>query len=1037
MPPASSTAPPPSPSPGEAPVASPFPLGPGRRIIPLGLALLLIVVAGIYYASRRANIQEAAFRELDLNAELKAGQLSDWRNARLSEARFFMQLPAVATDVAALLANPDSPRAQLAVNQWLSAMKGGEHYEVVLCLDAQRRVVLSLPPTDTTACPHVLALPSSTLAGAGPYFSDLHQASPLSPAHFDLVAPIAPPGAAGAAPIAHLLFRINPEQNFFPLLQHWPAPTHTAETLLARKDGDEVVFLNPLRNGTVGALGRRQPIDTPDLPTAVELRTGVRVRAGKDDRGVPVLISGRTIPDTGWTLVVKIDQEEVFSGLRREAWATASLVLLLLLCVALTRGYLGRTRHNAMLARALAAEQKGKGAASRLALISQYANDIILLADHDQHILEANVRAQQAYGLSLEDLRRRRLCDLRSPAEQKPSAGNPTTVWPESGALFETEHMRTDGTTFPVEVNGRRIEIEGQPHLLGVIRDISERKKSELARREEEQRHRLLVAASPLPTWLFDPTSLAFLEVNDAAVRHYGFSREEFLQMTLRALWPPAEAPALLAEVQRPTDRAAPIGPWRHRRKDGSELMVEITSEDLQLNGRAARLVVAIDVTARLHAEQTFRDNEERYRQLFEHSLDGLLFISDDGQILGANPAATRLFGQPEAELRRAGYDAMVDPTDPRLAVLLAEREQHGQAQGELRLVRADGTTFSAEVKSTLCLDRLGRRRASLVIHDISTRLEREAALRESEQNLRLTLESVPEAVFIQTHGHFSYLNPTAVSFFGAQSADELVQHPVLERLAPEFQIEAMDRIRRLNTTEQPLLDGEFLRLDGTRMHGEITAVPFRWQGADGALVFVRDITTRKRVGASLRESEARAQEILAVAPAAFYIQSEGRFTYLNASALRLFGTTDAAALLGRPLIDFVVPESAAIFQASLQLLNVQREALPRAELKYQRLDGAVRELEVSSIPFPYNGVPGALTFARDITEERANTFAVAAQLEELRRWQAITLGRETRLLDLKCEVNELLLRAGDPPRYHSPATESSPPKDVPPPAAS
>ena len=216
MPPASSTAPPPSPSPGEAPVASPFPLEPRRRIVPLSLALLIIVVAGIYHASRRANIQEAAFRELDLNAELKAGQLSDWRNARLSEARFFMQLPAVATDVAALLANPDSPRAQLAVNQWLSAMKGGEHYEVVLCLDAQRRVVLSLPPTDTTACPHVLALPSSTLAGAGPYFSDLHQASPLSPAHFDLVAPIAPPRSRWRRPDRAPALSHQPRAEFFP-----------------------------------------------------------------------------------------------------------------------------------------------------------------------------------------------------------------------------------------------------------------------------------------------------------------------------------------------------------------------------------------------------------------------------------------------------------------------------------------------------------------------------------------------------------------------------------------------------------------------------------------------------------------------------------------------------------------------------------------------------------------------------------------------------------------------------------------------------
>ena len=122
---------------------------------------------------------------------------------------------------------------------------------------------------------------------------------------------------------------------------------------------------------------------------------------------------------------------------------------------------------------------------------------------------------------------------------------------------------------------------------------------------------RLLFNASPLPTWMFDRETLEFLAVNEAAVEHYGYSREEFLSMTLLDIRPDEERARLKAYLKQESadEDMHRAGQWRHRLKDGREIDVEIASRSIEFRGRNARLVVARDVTERLH-EQRMREIE-------------------------------------------------------------------------------------------------------------------------------------------------------------------------------------------------------------------------------------------------------------------------------------------------------------------------------------------------------------------------------------------------------------------------------------------
>jgi PAS domain S-box-containing protein len=170
--------------------------------------------------------------------------------------------------------------------------------------------------------------------------------------------------------------------------------------------------------------------------------------------------------------------------------------------------------------------------------------------------------------------------------------------------------MRKDGSRFWAEVIITALS-DGAGKLRGfskISRDITERRRAEELLRESEERHRKLFDNNPHPTWVFDRETLRFLAVNDAAVRKYGYSREEFLAMTLKDIRPPEDIPAMLETVGALGDRNENSSAWRHRLKDGTIIDSENTSYALTFLGRAARVVVAVDVTQRKRDEAEKRE---------------------------------------------------------------------------------------------------------------------------------------------------------------------------------------------------------------------------------------------------------------------------------------------------------------------------------------------------------------------------------------------------------------------------------------------
>ena len=286
-------------------------------------------------------------------------------------------------------------------------------------------------------------------------------------------------------------------------------------------------------------------------------------------------------------------------------------------------------------------------------------------------------------------------------------------------ASGEVRHFLS--TKFPFQ------DDSGAPMLGGMSLDITERIRVEERLQRSELQYRELFEKNPVPAWVYHVDTLAFLDVNQAAIDHYGYSREEFLGLTLRDVRMPEEVDAIERSFAARGENHPQSG-WRHRRKDGSVIYVELRSHTIELNSQQCRLVMANDVTERF-------ESETQFRVLFEESSDAHLLF-DDSKLRDCNQAAV-------AMLRAAGKAAMLGVLRTEVPARLEgealdyarARKEHlamlpdeGSVRFDCLTRRFDGSDLAVEVSLTR-VKVAGRPMVLEVWHDLTERKKMEQRL--------------------------------------------------------------------------------------------------------------------------------------------------------------------------------------------------------------------------------------------------------------------------------------------------------------------
>jgi PAS domain S-box-containing protein len=273
----------------------------------------------------------------------------------------------------------------------------------------------------------------------------------------------------------------------------------------------------------------------------------------------------------------------------------------------------------------------------------------------------------------------------------------------------------------------------------GLARDITERKRFEEALRDSEERYRLLFESTPQPIWVYNEDSLHFLAVNEAATRIYGYSREEFLSITIDDIRGAREDIPTLMIKNDPNDLVI-SSPWRHRTKDGKTIYVEISSHPVVFDGKNSRLVIVNDVTERklldekqqrLHA--SLQQSAMEWRQTFNAIDFPVLIVDLSGTIKRSNQAAEQIVGIEAEQIldKTVGELSENQPWKKAAEMIESLREYPAPKAEEIK----DDTTGKTWAITLYHISEFGSfgERAILIAQDITKRAELEASLRQSE----------------------------------------------------------------------------------------------------------------------------------------------------------------------------------------------------------------------------------------------------------------------------------------------------------------
>ena len=565
---------------------------------------------------------------------------------------------------------------------------------------------------------------------------------------------------------------------------------------------------------------------------------------------------------------------------------------------------------------------KAPAPATRLDELTRFAVDTIIVTDADGRIAECSESAVASYGYSREELLALHIAELRPPAQRDSLAARLEEAAASGGAVYETCHMRRDGSVFPVEISLRAVPVAGRTYYQGIIRDISQRKT--LERELEESRRRLATLLDNLPgmafrcantpAWRMEFVSSGCEELTGYApadlVGDHAVAYGDLIHADdRRRVWETIQQGVASGEPYRVT--------YRITTASGEPRTVWEQGRGVPAPGGAAVALEGFvaDVTGRARAEDALRESEARQQALFASDVIGTMVGDASGTVVEANDAFLRLLGYERRDLT-TGVLRWKRLTPPEFREIEEERLAEARDRGacapyEKQLIRRDGSRVW--VLSGLTMVGPGRTDLMAFVVDLTERKRAEEALRRSERLYRALFDSANDGVMLLQDQRFVACNDAAARLLGRTRDDIVGCRP--DQLSPLVQPDENPSETRARELVDAALAGasqffewEHLRPDGSAVLTEVSLKRVELGGEELVQAIVRDISARKLSENVLRETVAGLEDaneklrllVEGTAYHFFYVRDlDRRVTYISPSVETITGR-DVREWLGR-----------------------------------------------------------------------------------------------------------------------------------------
>lgn len=963
-------------------------------LLVFGLMVTGIAAVGyLYYRNYAEQFRAQVEAQLSAVASLKMDELETWRAERLGDAEVLHQNLAFSTLFQRLLEEPDDAPAQAELQTWLDSLRDAYQYQQVYLLDTGGTQRMSSSSDGEPVAVHLLTEITPNLQGGEVTFLDFHLHDTDQNIHLAILVPLYA-GHDLNRPLGVLVLDIDPATYLYPYLSQWPVPNETAESLLVRRDGDEVLFLSPLRFQPNAALNLRIPLADTDVLAVKAILGRTGVVEGMDYRSQGVIGYIGPVPNSPWYLVARMDISEVYAPLRQRLWQTVLFFGALVAASGAGLFVVWRQQRLRRYRERYEAAEELRVSEERFRLAFQITPDAVAITRlADGRFVSANQGFEQTLGYSEQEVigktslelglwvnpadRERIVAGLqasgsvsnyeaqfrakngesrhglmsaaiieingekhilnttrditeRKQAEQalqdneafikavlenlpvgvavnsvdpnvtfsymndnfpkfyrttRENLARPDAFWE---AVYEDPVFREeirkkvlDGTASGDEermtwedvpiarrgeethfITARNIPVPGKPLVISTVWDVTERKQAEELVKKSEAQYRLLFENNPLPMWVYDLETLRFLAVNEAATLKYGYSKEEFLSMTLMDIRPAEDVSALVENVAEASDVFQDTGPWRHRTKDGQIVFVEIISHSMDYFGKPARLVMVNDITERKQAEEALQASQKLLQDITDNSTSLIYALDTEGRFLLINRSLEAVLGAPRETLIGKTREAIL-PAE----VAAAHRANDIRVIESLQPELMEEENIEADGKHTyLCIKfpLVGPQGAIYGVSGISTDITERKRAEEERALLFNTLAASLNEIYIfdsQTL-KFQFVNSGALRNLQI-SLEEARQLTPLD-IKPEFtEADFQQLIAPLRTGEKrvQVFKTVHQRADGTRYPVEVHLQLFEKEHA--FLAVIQDITDRKRVEKELAMYTEKLEELV------------------------------------------------------------------------------------------------------------------------------------------------------------------------------